>query len=237
MKLHMQTLISLLTKNDLEGLLKHYLACDEAENIVQLSFLFQQGQLRLSVFEFYQQIATKFIASKALPVALIARINSSDGLSFFTPALQLNNNFKLTNLQQRNVLHYLLAGDQSSHSNARPTFNYLRSMMLFESNDTLREALMQRDCQNFTPVEVYLFANKNLAVLPDHELTALLALIEIESKQQAFDETNYLPIIREVRKLCANQGQGMSSELQRLLLIATYYSKPIEQVVDGVNKA
>ena len=44
MKLHMQTLASLITKNDIEGLLRHYQACDESENIVQLAFLFQQGQ-------------------------------------------------------------------------------------------------------------------------------------------------------------------------------------------------
>jgi len=256
---HMKTLYGLLTNTDLKGLLKHYLACNEKENLSQIAFLFQQGQIKSTNFDFYQQLATKFIESKGLPVALIRQIKNNDILSFFTPALQLKANFNKVNDQQRNVLHYLMLGDNSlmlgeenslsEEKSPAPPFNYLRSLMLFESNELIHFALCQRDAQNFTPVETYLHANQNLDDLPNHELSALLALIEIESKKQEVVANNYLPIIQSVRKLCLfqnqnqnqnqskeqNQKQIISQKLQRLLLIAAYYAKPIKQVVTDIN--
>ncbi len=237
MKQHIQTLISLLQKNDVKGLLQHYLASNESENLVQLAFVFQQGQKNLARFEFYQQLATEFIQSKGLPTVLIAQINSSDALNFFTPALQLGDNFNQTNQQQRNVLHALFAGKPSAQSDAQPQppFNYLRSMMLFESNEALHDALCQRDSQSFTPIELYLFANQNLTTLPDHEFTALLAMIEIESKKHAIDSTNYLPIVNSVNQHCLSQSRQVDSELQRLLLIATYFEKSVAQILEQMN--
>lgn len=231
----MQTMIDLLTKNDFNGLYEHYSISSEPENISQLAFVYLQGQKSIIKFGFYQQIATNFIEKKGLPVALLAQFKSSDMLSFFTPALQLTGNFNKTNEQQRNVLHYLLAGDQSGVTYSAPSFNYLRSMMLFERNETLCNALCQRDSQNLTPVEVYLSSNQNLSSLPTHELSALFALIEIESKQQAIEDTNYKLITKSVTKMCHRQVQSIDNELQRLLLIATYYKKPIKQVVNDMK--
>lgn len=233
MKQHVQTLSHLLSKNDDNALLQHYLVSKESENVVQLAYLFQQGMRDLSKFDFYQQLATKLIESKSLPAALIAQIKTSNTLSFFTSALQLEDNFKKTDHLQRNALHYLFAGNHLVAN--KPPFNYLRSMMLFESNGTLRDALCQRDCQNLTPIEVYLFSNQNLTSLPPHELIALLALIEIESKQQAVDATNYIQTIQAVGKLCRNQVQVISSELQRLILIAIYFTKPINDIVNEIK--
>ena len=233
MKQHMQTLIHLLSKNDENALLEHYLAAEESENIVQLAYLFREGISDLSKFDVYQQLATKFIESKSLPTAIIAQIKTNDTLSFFTSALQLMDNFKKTDSLQRNALHYLCAGNQLVAS--KPPFNYLRSMMLFGSNETLRDALCQRDSRNLTPIEVYLFSNQNLTPLPPHELTALLALIEIESKQQAVDATNYRPTIEAVNALCGSQSQVITSDLQRLILIAIYFSKPIESIVNEIT--
>lgn len=232
MKQHIQTLIDLLTKNDFSGLTEHYLCSSELENISQLAFIYLQGQKSLIKFGFYQQIATKLIAKKGLPLALIARFKDIDILSFFTPALQLKGNFNKTNQQQRNVLHYLLAGEQLGVTPVVPAFNYLRSMMLFERNETLCKALCQRDAQGLTPVEVYLSTNQNVLPLATHELSALFALIEIESKQQAITAANYWVTIKAVSKICRKQIQPINKELQRLLLIATYYKQPIEQVIN-----
>jgi hypothetical protein len=249
MKQHMQTLINLLTKGDVKALHQHYLASNDAENFAQLAFMFQQSQKNAEGFEFYQQLATTFIQSKGLPAAMISKIISSDALSFFTPALQLDQNFNQTSDQQRNVLHYLFAGipllsllaqsaqqaAQKPVKSAQPPFNYLRSMMLFESNETLHHALCQRDGQHLTPLERYLATNQHLSVLPDHEFTALLGLIEIQSKQQNLDKDNFLPVIRAVKKLCLSQSQTIDSDLQRLVLIATYYKKSIQQVLDQMQ--
>ncbi|XQW84278.1 hypothetical protein ACOYR1_14220 [Thalassotalea piscium] len=236
MQAHLQTLSELLIKNDLQALLQHYLTSSEKENLVQLGFMFQQGQLKLSHFDYFQQLATVFIEKKGFPTALIARINTNDTLNFFTPALQIERNFNKVDLQQRNVLHYLLTNDQLVLSNTQPPFNYLRSMMLFESNEALRDGLCQRDQQNLTPIESYLFINNNLTALANHEFTALLALIEIENKQQVVDKKNYPLFIKLVSQLCRAQALAPNRELQRIILIAAYYSLSVMQVVNDINQ-
>lgn len=236
MQKHLQTLINLLTKNDLKALLQHYLDSSETENIVQLGFMFQQGQIKLSSFDYYQQLATSFIETKGFPVGLIAKIKTNNTLNFFTPALQIKDNFNKTDHQQHNVLHYLFTNNQLISASTPPPFNYLRSMMLFGSNEALSDGLCQREQQNLTPIEAYLFTNKNLTPLANHELTALLALIEIESNQQKVDQTNYSLFIQAVSKLCLDQAQLTNPELQRIMLIATYYTTSIKEVVSDMNK-
>lgn len=233
MKQHIQTLVTLLSSKDDKALKQHYLTSNEAENIVQLAHLFQQGISELSAYDFYQQLATDFIESKGFPIALIAQMKTSEALSFFTLALQLADNFKLTDHIQRNALHYSFQGNQQVASEVQ--FNYLRSMMLFESNDTLRDALCQRDQHNLTPIEAYLQCNENFNDLATHEFNALLALIEIQSKQQAVETTNYISTIKAVGKLCREQALSISTDLQRLVLIAIYFSKPIKDVVRDMH--
>ncbi len=236
MQQHLQTLVSLLTKMDLKGVLQHYLDSSEAENIVQLGFMFKQGQIKLSSFDFYQQLTTSFIEKKGVPAALIPKIKTNGTLNFFTPALQIIDNFNKTDNQQRNVLHYLFTNNQLVIVNTPPPFNYLRSMMLFGSNKALCAALCQRDKQGLTPIEAYLFANENLAPLATHEFTALLALIEIESKQQKVELANYTRSVQAVNKLCRTQAQAANQELQRIMLIATYYTTDINQIVSDINQ-
>lgn len=230
MNQNIRTLIQLLSKHDDNALLQYYQDSNESENVVQLAYLFQQGMSEPSKFEYYQQLATTLIQGKNMPVGLIAQIKTSDTLSFFTPALQFKDNFNKTDHVKRNVLHYLLAGNQIKVN--KSPFNYLRSMMLFGSNETLRDALCQRDNQNLTPIEVYLLSNQNLTNLPPHEFTALMALIEIESKQQEIETINYIPTIQAVGKICRSQTQAVSNDLQRLMLIAIYFKKPIEDIVN-----
>ncbi|MEI8617312.1 hypothetical protein P4S63_08055 [Pseudoalteromonas sp. B193] len=62
-------------------------------------------------------------------------------------------------------------------------FNYVRSLMLFESNDELAKALAQPNSHGLTPVACYIaYANKPSTPVK-HEFSALLALMEIEQKQ------------------------------------------------------
>lgn len=233
MKQHIQTLINLMLKNDNTGLLQHYQDSKESENVAQLAYLFHQGMNDITSFDVFQQLATKLIGSKSLPTALIAQIKTSDTLNFFTSVLQLEDNFKKTDHLQCNTLHYLLAGNKLVENKA--PFNYLSSMMLFGSNETLRDALCQRNSKNLTPIEVYLFSNPNFTTLPNHELTALLALIEIESKQQAVEINHCIPIAQAVGRLGKSQNIPMNSELQRLILIAIYFGKPIKYILRQIN--
>ncbi|WP_426359849.1 hypothetical protein ACPUVO_06385 [Pseudocolwellia sp. HL-MZ19] len=235
MQEHLQTLIRLLQKNDLKGLLQHYLDSSEVQNTAQLGFMFQQGEIKLSHFDYFQQLATSFIEAKGLSHSLIARIQTSNTLNFFTPALQLADNFKKVDDHQRNVLHYLFTNNKVLTTSGQPPFNYLRSMMLFGSNITLCDGLCQRDKQNLTPIEAYLLTNKNLTSLANHELTALLALIEIESKQQDVTQANYPLFIKTLKVLYKEQAALANKGLQRTLLIATYYTKSIEEVTQDIG--
>lgn len=221
---------------DLKALLQHYLDSSNTENVVQLGFMFKQGQIKSSNYDFYQELATSFINNKDFPPALVSKIKTNNTLSFFTAALQIEDNFNKTDAQQRNVLHYLFTNNELITPDTQPPFNYLRSMMLFGSNTSLRGALCQRDNQKLTPIEAYLFSNKNFTALAPHELTALVALMEIESNQQAVDQDNYSLFIQAVSKLCQEQNQLVNNELQRIILIATYYARSIQQVVSDINK-
>lgn len=235
MQKNLQIFVELLTKMDLERLLHHYIESSEVENVTQLGFMFKQGQIKSSSFGFYQELATSLITNKGFPSALMPKIKTHNTLSFFTPALQLENNFNKTDTQQRNVLHYIFTHNEVNNSEInQPPFNYLRSMMLFGSNVVLRDGLCQRDQQNLTPIEAYLFTNKNLSTLVNHELTALLALIEIESNQQTIDQANYTHSIKMMSKLYQEQGLSFNNDQQRCILIATYYSISIKQVVSDI---
>jgi len=230
MQKHLQTLISLLQKNDLSALLQHYLGSSETENTSQLGFMFQQGEIKSSNYDYYQQLATSFIETKGLSNSLVSKIQTGNTLSFFTPALQLLDNFKQTDEHQRNVLHYLFTNNKVSSENGHPPFNYLRSMMLFGSNNALCDAVCQRDKQKLTPIEAYLFTNKNLTPLVNQELTALFALIEVEHKQQEVSQANYLLFIKSISDICKEQGVLTSQELQRILLISAYYTRSVKNV-------
>jgi len=235
MQEHLQTLIRLLQKNDLKALTQHYLNSDEVQNTAQLAFMFQQGEIKQSNFDYFQQLATAFIETKGLPNTVIAKIQTNSTLNFFTPALQLNNNFKQTDKHQRNVLHYLFTYHKVLSSAGQPPFNYLRSMMLFGSNNALREALCQRDEQNLTPIEAYLFNNKNLSPLALHELTAFLALVEVESKQQEIEPANYSRFIQLINPLFQEALSTSKDDLQRTVMLSTYYAKPIQNVIQDIK--
>lgn len=236
MQQHLQTLIHLLTKNDLKALLQHYLNSSELENVAQLGFMFQQAQIKSANFNYYQQLATSFIETKGLPVRLIAKIKTNNTLNFFTPALQIQNNFIKIDHQQCNVLHYLFSHNELKQPNYQPPFNYLRSMLLFGSNNALCNGLSQRQHQNLTPIEAYLLTNINLAPLANHELTALLALIEIESKNEKVNQDNYPLCLEAVSRFCQEQALLANQELQRIILIAAYYKRKANDVTNDIQQ-
>lgn len=233
MQPHIQTLAKLLTTQDLKGLLNHYMNSAETENMAQLGFMYQQAQKNPPAYDYYQQLTTSFIEAKKLPNNLIARINNADALSFFTPAFKVNFNFNRVDQHKRNAIHYLFAGS-SAQTQQQPPFNYLRSMMLFESNEALSGALGQRESNHLTPIELYFATNPCLQSLPAHEFTALLAIIEIEGKQQAVEQNNFLPVVRAVNKLCQAQYIEITPEQQRLVLLAAYYTKSTNQIIDAM---
>ena len=235
MQQHLQQFIKLITSNNLKGLLQFYVNSNEVENIEQLSFILQQAEIKPANYDYYQQLATGFIEVKGLSSSLISQITSNIALSFYTPGLQIKDNFKKIDNQHCNVLHYLFTHNKATPTNTPPPFNYVRSMMLFGSNTALCNALYQRNKQNLTPIEAYLFTHNNFAPLASHELAALLALIEIESNQQTIDIANYFLFIPTFKKLYGSQVKPLNKDEPRVILIATYYKKSVNEVIADIH--
>lgn len=228
---NLKTFIALLAKQNLIDLLKHYQQSNEQDNLQQLNLLYQQAQTSPESYDHFGLLATRCVATKSWPTGYNQHFKTSDLLSFFTQALQIDDNFTQTDQNNRNVLHYLLLGNSADNNKTPPPFIYLRSMMLFESNQPLVDALCQRDKHNFTPFEIYLGANRQLANLNPPEYTAALALIEIQNKTLATEAKNYQPIIKATKKLCNDQNIKPTEDLHRIQLIATHFGLSVAEAI------
>ena len=162
-----------------------------------------------------QNIATRILSSNTAPSPFINQLTNIDALSFFTPALKVNKGFLVQDTQGNNVLHNVF-----KHADAtKLPFNYVRSLMLFESNDELAKALAQPNSHGLTPVACYIaYANKPSTPVK-HEFSALLALMEIEQKQNPAAKLQILEALKN----------NPPSEIT-LLLSAAYLQRSTEQV-------
>lgn len=231
MKAHLAKLISKLQHSQSPA--DYYQACTESENIEQLIFLFKQSQQSVDAFDLYQRLMLQLVADKPLPCALFILINALPTLDFFLPAIKQHHQFLQTDLKGRSILHYLFAARATK---SHPPFNYIRAMMLFESNENLAKALSLKDNTQLSALEVYFMLNHDLTPLPKHELNAVIALIEIEHKQHVVEATHYPVVIRSLKKLVLEHHQKGVNTSERSLLIATYYQKDITTVNNDLTR-
>jgi len=219
MDLSIQLLNARLSQHQLNELDNDFKQLTPAQQTLQLEHLYDSA-LRLSVkYDFMQNIATRILTTNTLPAPFISQLVSLDALSFFTPALKVNKGFLAQDTQGNNVLNTVF-----KHANAtKLPFNYVRSLMLFESNDDLLKALAQPNKQGLTPVASYIaYANK-----PDfpvkHEFSALLALMEIEQKQNTNAKSQLVKALKHEKLsettilLSAAYLQRSTVEVARLL--------------------
>ena len=174
MDLSIQLLNARISKQQLNGLDNDFKQLSPAQQTLQLNHLYDSAQ-RLSVkYDFMQNIATRILSSNTAPSPFINQLTNIDALSFFTPALKVNKGFLVQDTQGNNVLHNVF-----KHADAtKLPFNYVRSLMLFESNDELAKALAQPNSHGLTPVACYIaYANKPSTPVK-HEFSALLALMQ-----------------------------------------------------------
>jgi len=219
--------ISLLKQRDLQKLESFFQA--QAETIQTNLLLFLALQIRTNddSADYFQLLCTKLCADKTMPSALISHIKNIELLSFFTPLLQSQNNFALQDTKERNVLHYLFVA--RGEKNCVP-FNYLRSLLLFERNLFLPKGLTQTESNNLTPIESYLHLNIQGIVLPDHELTAFMALFEIEQSQRTVNSNNLKVAVSRFKKQAAYFELSQQYLAQKSLLLASYYGVSINEV-------
>lgn len=219
--------VSLLKQSDLAALKVFYQQQPEATQTKLQLFLALQASKSIDAFDYFQLLSVKLSDDITIPLKLISQIKNINNLSFFTPLLQTMANFAVQDDKKRNVLHYLFVARGSSEC---VPFTYLRSLLLFESNLFLPKALIQTESNNLTPLECYLHLNIQGNELPDHELTAFMALIEIEQSQR--------PVISENLAFARSRFQKQINEFelstgyieQKALLLASYYGVSINDI-------
>lgn len=237
MKAHLQTLSDNVKQKQFKAIVDNYQQLSEYDRCDQLRYLFNSGQRSEKSFDFFQKIAAKLIEVNGLEANFICFIDNADALTFFTPGVKESEAFANTDHTERNLLHYLLSNPEQL-----PPFNYIRSLCLFESNEDLSQSLAQTDALGLTPIQLYLSQHSDLSPLPEHEFSALFALIEIEKRQLAQVEAqaqNNSEDVSEllfsaVQKLYRQQELAPSKDDHRLIVMASYLQLATEQVFDKV---
>ena len=168
-----------LQHHQLQAVVDDFAKLSSQQQSMQLIHLYQSAQRMDIKYSYLQNVATRILTEHPFPQDLISEFKHTELLSFFTPGLKLYNGFALQNDLKNNVMHTLF-----SHCDANTLpFNYVRSLMLFESNESLLQALTQVNSKGLTPVASYITCNKVQTSLPKHEFSALLALMEAQFKQ------------------------------------------------------
>ncbi|WP_149981279.1 hypothetical protein [Pseudoalteromonas rhizosphaerae] len=224
----MDTCISQLNQqmqqHQLQAIVDSFASLSTIQQAMQLQHLYSSAQ-RMSVkYTYLQNIATRILTQHSLPTAIISQLNNTDQLSFFTPGLKFNHGFTQQNQQQQNVLHRLF----SECSEAKLPFNYVRSLMLFESNENLLQALAQVNDIGLTPVASYIANNPAQHSLPKHEFSALLALMEVEFKQNQ-GNINTAAFLKALLTLSQTSPDKPLSDY-KILLSGAYLRCKTEQV-------
>ncbi|MCF2856390.1 hypothetical protein L1286_02820 [Pseudoalteromonas sp. SMS1] len=212
-------LILAIRSKDLDKIRHAYAKHGDLDQAAQLKFCFETALSQPNNYEHYQNIAAQCIVAHGLPSGVIAGLNNSERITFFMPALQASEAYAQTNHQGNTFLHTLFANPELP----LPPFNFIRSLLLFERNESLVSALRVRNQHNLTPIECYFIYNLKDAQLPEHELTALFALIEAERADQSQPDMSNLKHIKSALK-----SVTYDRDARPLLVIASYYQTPVE---------
>ena len=222
----LQRFISYVKSQQVDKLPEFYSQLCDSDCVLVLKFCFEQAIKNQETYIFFQDLCKQLITTKeVLPEGLITGINTLERLAFFSNALTEIEGYKQANRQGNTVIHALC-------SNAQQTqwpFNFLRSLMLFERNESLAHALGHKNHQSMRPIDCYLAFNHNLAKLPDHEFSALLALIEIQSKTSQQSESGLLHAICQLL-VKEKVNEQLDNAHQRVLLIASCFQTRVETV-------
>ena len=210
--------------HQLQAIVDDFAALSAQQQSMQLQHLYTSARRMNVKYAYLQNIATRILMQHSLPIPMVSQVCDIEQLSFFTPGLKFNNGFALQNSHLQNVLHSLFS---RSADNAFP-FNYVRSLMLFESNESLLLALTQTDNLGLTPVASYIACNPAQHALPKHEFSALLALMEVELKQNNAN-INTAAFLKALYSLNQNTANKQLNEY-KVLLSGAYLRCKTEQI-------
>jgi hypothetical protein len=221
--------IQFLKSQDLLGLERAYIEYSCENNLKQIKCLFALAEQTQENYHFYQDLVLKLIKSKEFPVSIINGINTVQRLNFFSPVFSALNAFDNVTEMGNNLLHVLF----SSKSIQSTQFNYIRSLLMFERNESLIKALTARNAQKLTPIECYLAFNETVKELPNVELDAVLVLIKAQIERLNYDASSCAMICRYLQK--SGMGAKLSENNHRIILISAIYNIKSSKVLTLVN--
>ncbi|WP_111979735.1 hypothetical protein [Algibacillus agarilyticus] len=179
-----------LDKRDFKQVCQLYSQASATENLQQLETLLRLSEnSSVAKYNVYQQVATKLLELKKSPSGFIKLINTEAALNLFFPAIKEHLSFDSVDSEQRNCLHYLFRADplfgrvNATASNYMPPFNFIRSLLLFESNEPLINALSQKDKQGSAPFDAFFVSLDKVDLLNDVLFSSVFGLIEISAQQ------------------------------------------------------
>ncbi|WP_404341041.1 hypothetical protein [Pseudoalteromonas mariniglutinosa] len=165
-----------LQQHQLQELVDEYPALNPQQQAAQLQHLYLTAAQSEVKYLFLQNVASRLLQKVAIPLPVIAFINDLDKLSFFTPGLKFNNAFSRQDEHGNTLLHYLFSQCEPE----KLPFNYLRSLMLFESNEGLPIGLKQLNQQHLSAIGCFIVLNSITDMPEKHQFSALLAMMEVD---------------------------------------------------------
>lgn len=214
---NLDTFLALIKSQNKEQLIEFYTSTSELEQLKLQQKLFQLGT-KLKQVEAFSALAQLLLEKSHVPKNFPALFNNNAVFEFYLHCLKSMCLFTFQDEQKRNLLHYLFA---NRGAKLTPPFNLIRALLLFESNLNLATALLQQDSKGNTPLQTYLQFNPNFSALSHIELSAFLALLEVE-KNQRLEKPNQTKMLLHSEQLANQVGLSLTSRPQRLMLLACY---------------
>lgn len=214
---NLEQFLSLIKSQNKAQLIAFYNSTSELEQLTLQQKLFQLGS-QLNQTESFSLLAQLLLQNSTIPSRFPALCNANDVFEFYLQSLKTLCLFTFQDEQKRNVLHYLFA---NRGGKAVPPFNLIRALLLFESNLNLVTALLQRDHKGNTPLQTYLQFNPCFKELSQIELSAYLALLEVEQRESN-SAPNSTKMLLNAKQLAEQLAEPLVVGSQRLLLLACY---------------
>ncbi|MEZ7276778.1 hypothetical protein [Pseudoalteromonas sp. 68 DY56-GL68] len=217
-----EQLNSRLQHHQLKELLTDYQGLSSVLQAAQLQHLYQLANSSEVKYLFLQNVAAHLLEASPLPNEAVGFIDDIDKLSFFTPGLKFQNAFNITDQQGNNLLHHLFSHCQAN----KLPFNYLRSLMLFESNESLAVALKAQNQQGLTPIGCYIACNNNTQMPAKHEFSALLAMMEVD---QTHHKSASHALLTALKRFYGVNKPSLTES--KILLCAAYLQTPTNMII------
>ena len=222
-----EQLNSRLQHHQLKELIADYQSVSGVLQAAQLQHIYQLACSSEVKYLFLQNVAAHLLEASPLPSEAVALIDDIDKLSFFTPGLKFQNAFCITDNQGNTLLHHLFTQCQAD----KLPFNYLRSLMLFESNESLGVALKTLNKQLLSPIGCFIALNSTTQMLAKHEFSALLAMMEVD---QSHSPSAVSALVNTLKQFYStNQPTSADS---KVLLCAAYLQVPTAQLLNALNQ-